>query len=69
MKVIPNRFQRAKTALVLEMDKWQMADLRPVQRFDLAKSGDTDRVQLIMETTLVSLNEAASGSINDLTTS
>lgn len=69
MQVVPNRFQRSRSALVLEMDKWQMADLRPFQRFDLAKTGDTDRVQLVMETTLVSLNEAASGGVFDLTTS
>jgi len=69
MHVVPNRFQRGRTALVLEMDKWKKADLRPFQREDLAKTGDTDRVQLLMETTLVSSNEAASGSVNDLTTS
>jgi len=69
MKVVPNRFQRSRSALVLEMDMWQMADLRPLTREDLAKSGDTERVQLIMETTLVSLQEAASGGIFDLTTS
>ena len=69
MQVVPNRFQRSRSALVLEMDKFQMADLRPLTRSDLAKSGDTDRVQLIMETTLVSLQEAASGGVFDLSTS
>lgn len=69
MRVVPNRFQRARTALVLEMDRWKKADLRPLFRENLAKTGDTSRVQLIMETSLQSSNEAASGSINDLTTS
>jgi len=68
MKVVPNRFQRARTALVLEMDRWKLATLRPLFRETLAKTGDTDRVQLIMEVSLQSSNEAASGSVNDLTT-
>jgi hypothetical protein len=69
MKVVPNRFQRSRSALVLDMDLWAKADLRPMFRHDLAKSGDTDRVQLIMETTLESKNEAGSGGVFDLTTS
>ncbi len=69
MAVVPNRFQVAESVLVLEMDKWEIAELRPFQRMDLAKTGDTDRVQLLMEVTLVSVNEAASGIISDLTTS
>ena len=69
MKVIPNRFQRSRSALVLDMDLWKKADLRPLSRHDLAKTGDTDRVQLIMATTLEAKNEAGSGGIFDLTTS
>jgi len=69
MAVMPNRFQRARSALVLEMNKWEVADLRPFGREDLAKTGDTDRVQLLMESTLISLNEQASGGVFDLTTS
>lgn len=69
MAVVPNRFQEAESALVLEMDKWEIAELRPFQRMDLAKTGDTDRVQLLMEVTLVSVNEAASGIVSDLTAS
>jgi hypothetical protein len=69
MAVVPNRFQEAESALVLEMDKWEIAELRPFQRMDLAKTGDTDRAQLLMEVTLVSVNEAASGIVSDLTSS
>jgi len=69
MQVVPNRFQRARTALVLDMDMWKKADLRPLSRHDLSKTGDTDRVQLIMETTLQAQNEAGSGGVYDLTTS
>ena len=69
MQVVPNRFQRSRSALVLDMDLWKKADFRPLSRHDLAKTGDTDRVQLIMETTLQAQNEAGSGMVADLTTS
>jgi hypothetical protein len=69
MQVIPNRFQRSRSALVLDMDLWKKADFRGLSRHDLAKTGDTDRVQLIMETTLQAKNEAGSGGVFDLTTS
>ncbi len=65
--VVPNRFQEQDEALILEMDMWAMAVLRDFQEDDLAKTGDTDRKQLIVEYTLESRNEAASGSIRDLT--
>lgn len=69
MTVIPNRFQEQESALVLEMDKFKLAELQPFGREDLAKTGHTDRVLLSMEVTLMSANEAASGIVSDLTTS
>lgn len=67
--VVPNRFMRARSALVLEMDMWALSVLRDFSEHDLAKTGDTDRKQLLIEYTLESRNEAASGIIADLTTS
>ena len=64
--VIPNRFQVQTDALVLEMDMWAMAVLRDFQEEDLAKTGDTDRKQILVEYSLESRNEAASGVIADL---
>jgi hypothetical protein len=69
LAVIPNRFMRARDALVLEMDMWAFSVLRDFREYDLAKTGDTDRKQLLIEYTLESRNEAASGIIADLTTS
>lgn len=69
MAIVPNRFQVQESCLVLEMDKFQIADLRPFGRENLAKDGDSDKVQLLMESTLVSLNEEASGILADCTTS
>ena len=67
--VIPNRFQRSRSALVLDMDMWCFSTLRDFQTVDLAKTGDTERKQILVEYTLESKNEAASGIVADLTTS
>ncbi len=67
--VIPNRFQRSRSALVLDMDMWCFSTLRDFQTHDLAKTGDTERKQLLVEYTLEAKNEASSGIVADLTTS
>ena len=68
LQVVTNRFSRAESALVLDMDMWAMATLREFEQTPLAKTGDSDRVQLISEYTLEARNEAASGGVFDLTT-
>lgn len=68
LQIIPNRFQRARDALVLQSDMWAVAYLRNMKTVDLAKTGDSDRKQIICEYTLVAKNEAASGGVFDLTT-
>jgi hypothetical protein len=70
LKIIPNRFQRARDALILEMDKWAVAFLtgRNMVSFDLAKTGDSDAKQILAEYTLEARNEAANGIVADLTT-
>lgn len=67
--VVPSRHMRSRDCLVLEMDKWKFAVLRDFQSTPLAKTGDTDREQMLVEYTLQASNEAASGGIFDLTTS
>ena len=71
LKVIPNRFQRARDALVLQTDMWAIPFLpgRNMQTFDLAKTGDSDGKQILSEYTLEARNEKASGGVFDLTTS
>ncbi len=68
-QVIPNRFSRDRDAWVLDMDYWGVAFLRDFSMHELAKTGDTEKRQLLVECTLESRNEAASGLIADLTTS
>ena len=50
-------------------EMWSTAMLRPFQVEDLAKTGDSEIKQLLVEYTLVSKNEASSGKIADCTTS
>ena len=68
LKVIPSRFQVQESMLVLQMDMWAMATLANFQETPLAKTGDSDRVQLLSEYTLEARNEAGSGIVADLTT-
>ena len=66
LAVVPNRFQNAKSMLVLQMDMFCLASLADFQETPLAKTGDSDRVQLLSEYTLVSKNEKASGIVAEL---
>lgn len=68
LEIIPNRFQRSRSAHVLQKDMWAVAYLRPVQMTNLAKTGDSERRQLIVEYTLEARNQKASGIVADLTT-
>ena len=64
--IVPNRFSRDETALVLDMSMWAVSFLRPMFNFDLAKTGDASRKVVLTEFTLESRNEAASGKIADI---
>jgi hypothetical protein len=65
--VVPNRFSRDRTALVLDMSMWAVSFLRPIFQFDLAKTGDAEQKVVLTEFTLESRNEAASAKIADIT--
>lgn len=69
LQVIPNRFQPASFAFAFQTDMWAIAYLRPFQMHDIAKTGDTETRQLLVEFTLESRNEAASAMVGDLSTS
>jgi hypothetical protein len=69
LAVVPNRFMVQESVLVLEMDKWCLSSLSTFEETPLAKTGDSDRVQLLSEYTLEAKNEAASGIIADNTIS
>jgi len=68
LSVVPNRFQRARDAWVLDTEMAAVCNLRPIQKVDLAKTGDASKAMLIWEGGLEVSNEAAHGLIADLTT-
>jgi hypothetical protein len=67
VSVVPNRFLNANTVLVLDTEYWSRAVLRPMQTIVLAKTGDSDKRQMLTELTLVCENDKASGKIDALT--
>jgi hypothetical protein len=66
MSVVPDRFMRARDALILDPEYAALAYLRPFQTNELAKVGDSERTQLLAEVTLEIKNEAAHGGVFDL---
>jgi len=71
VSVVPNRFMVSgnsanEVAFVLDPEYAAVAYLRPFFTNELAKNGDSDRTQLIVEYTLEVRNEAAHGIIADL---
>lgn len=66
LKAVTNRFQRNRTAFVLQSDMWQIAWLDAIRIDDLAKTGDSMKKLLVCEYGLLARNEAASGVIADL---
>jgi hypothetical protein len=71
LSIVPNRFSRPRDTLVLQMDMWALAYLngRKFVSFPLAKTGDTDKKEILSEYALVARNEKSSGGVFDLTTS
>jgi len=67
LNVVPNIFQRNRSALVVDPRMVKMATLRPMRNWALAKTGDTERRQVLIEYTLEVCNEAAHGIVADLT--
>jgi len=69
LQVVPNRFQRERDAFLLDPEYASVNYLRPIQKVDLAKTGDATKAMLLVEAGLEVGNEAAHGGIFDLTTS
>jgi hypothetical protein len=71
LSVTPNRFLRARDVLVLQSEMWAVAFLngRRMLSIPLARTGDSERRQMLSEYALVARNEKSSGGVFDLTTS
>jgi hypothetical protein len=66
ISIVPDRFMRTRDAIVVDPEYAALAYLRPFQTTELAKTGDSDKTQLIAELTLEMRNEAAHGIAADL---
>lgn len=67
--IVPNRFQRARDAFLLNPEFYAIDFLRPFVTEPLSKTGDAEKRLILAELTLRVSNEAALGGIFDLTTS
>ncbi len=70
LNVRTSRFMRQRDLFTLQMDMWAVSFIpgSNMAEWDLAKTGDSDRAQILSEYTLESRNEKASGGVFDLTT-
>jgi hypothetical protein len=71
IQIVPDRFipnaDNDDTAFLLDPEMAAVAYLRPFQTNELAKTGDSENTQLLVEYTLEVKNQAAHGIISDLT--
>jgi Family of unknown function (DUF5309) len=58
-KLVLSRYMPANSAYALQMDKWEIAYLRPFATEEIAKAGDSDKRMLLAEWTLVAKNPLA----------
>lgn len=65
--VVADRFMPANIVYCLDMDYWEVAYLRPFQSWDIAKTGDSTKKQILVEYTLAALNKDASSKIDGVT--
>ena len=69
VNIVPNRFQRARDAFVVDPEYASLAILRPIQQTELAKTGDAEKRLMLVEYGLKVSNQAAHGIVADLSTS
>ena len=71
ISIVPNRLMNStnaasEVAFLMDPDMFAVAYLRPFETIELAKTGDSEKTQLLAELTLEVKNEASSGIIADL---
>ena len=69
LEIVPNRFQRARDAFVLDPELCSVATLRPMKQVKLAKTGDAEKRMVLCEVGLKVDQEAGLGLVADLSTS
>lgn len=69
ISIVPSRFSRARSALLLEPRRWEINYLRNPRNRPLARTGDALRRDVVVEFTISCLAPKANGIVADLTTS
>ena len=64
--IVPNRFQRDRTAFLLDPDKFAVNYLRSFETIELAKTGDAEKREIIVEYTLECRAPKAHGAVYDI---
>lgn len=65
LQAVPNRFMATRDVFVLQSDKLAVAYLRPFQTIELAKTGDAEQRELVVEYTLECRAPKAHGAVYD----
>ena len=68
VEFVPSRENRSRDVFILQSNMWKVGVLRPTKNTPLAKTGDSEKRQVVTELTLISANEKASGAVYDNTT-
>lgn len=66
LQAVPNRFQATRDVFILQSDKLAVAYLRPFQTVELAKTGDAEQRQILVEYCLEARAPKALGAIYDI---
>lgn len=66
LQCVPNRFMASRDVFVLQSDKLAIAYLRPFQTIELAKTGDAEQRELVVEWTLECRAPKAHGAVYDI---
>jgi hypothetical protein len=66
LQAIPNRFQAARDVFILQSDKLAIAYLRPFMTVELAKTGDAEKREILVEYTLECRAPKAHGAVYDI---
>lgn len=66
-RIVPNRFSRQRTVLILDMDYWGVAYLEKVSQKPIARTGSAEKKLIDTTFCLVARNPQASGKVADAT--
>lgn len=66
LQAVPNRFMATRDVFLLQADKLAVAYLRPFQTVELAKTGDAEQREIIVEYTLECRAPKAHGAVYDI---